>query len=330
MNYTKILNPILVLVVGLSLSITSFGGLAQEYIPNPRNPSMPVFGTIKGKVFTDENSNGIDDDATNIDYSGIFINVLKYPGTTYGQYSLLSSGNFEIAVLPDAEYKLEFSFPRGQTSTKKGTLEILNDSDINSDGKTDYLKVTSENRLINVNAGIIYKKNATLGNLVWKDNNKNGKQDEDEKGLGGVIISAYKSGTTYVIATTTSTTNGQYMFAFPEGTYDLKFSAPIGYSPTIKNNAFNNNDSNMDAMGMIKNITLFSGEVNNDYDAGFVFNEPIPTPAPDPKTEPKSSFITQVTELFDRYISAIKKRIPSDSKSALDSILNLIRRNSGI
>jgi serine-aspartate repeat-containing protein C/D/E len=328
MNYTKILNPILVLVIGLSLSITSFSSLSQEYIPNPQNPGMEKLGTIKGKVFIDENGNGIDDDAANIDYNGIFLNVLRFPGTTYAQFSLQSSGLFEFAVLP-GEYKLEFSFPGGETPTKKGQLSVLNDSDINPDGKTDYLTVTNESGIVFVNAGVVRNKIATIGNYVWNDSNRNGKQDENEKGLGGVVITTYRQGSTTTIATTITATNGNYSFSLPAGNYDFKFVAPKGYSPTIKNNAFNNNDSNIDAMGMIKNLGLFAGEVNNDYDAGFVFDEPLPPPIEQPKPEPKPTFKSMITSFFDRYVESIKKGIPVDTKQVLDSILNLIRRTFG-
>jgi SdrD B-like domain len=328
MNYTKILNPILVLVIGLSLSITSFSSLSQEYLPNIQNPSMENVVTIKGKVFTDENGNGIDDDAANIEYNRIFLNVLRFPGTTYAQFSLKSNGLFEFTVQP-GEYKLEFSFPGGETPTKKGQLSILNDSDINPDSKTDYLSVTNESEIILVNAGVVRNKIATIGDYVWNDSNRNGKQDENESGLSGVEITTYKQGSTTVIATAISSTNGAYSFSLPAGNYDFRFVAPNGYSPTIKNNAFNNNDSDIDAMGMIKNLGLFAGEVNNDYDAGFVFDEPIKPPVEQPKPEPKPTFKSMITSFFDKYVESIKKGIPVDTKQALDSILNLIRKTFG-
>ena len=50
-----------------------------------------------------------------------------------------------------------------------------------------------------------------IGNLVWIDDNKNGKQDPDELGVGGVDIDLYNDACVK-IATTTTDVNGYYVF----------------------------------------------------------------------------------------------------------------------
>jgi serine-aspartate repeat-containing protein C/D/E len=313
MNNTKIFTTVLVLVIGLSLSVTSFGSLAGEYVPNPQNPSAPEIGTIKGKVFTDVNGNGIDDDAGNVDYTKVFLNVLRKPGTTQAQFSIQASGVFEFAV-PYGEYKLEFSFNNGYVATKKGTLAILNDSDLNPDGKSDYVTISKDIRVVNIGAGIIKPiPNAVLGNYVWNDKNKNGRQDEDERGLQGVNINVIKYGTNTVIATTTSDKNGKYSFSLPAGNYDIVFETPKGFVVTRPNNSFNNDDSNVNSTtGIISNLGLFAGEVNNDYDAGYYELNP-----------PKPS-LNNIVQLFNDYIRAVRSGIVRNIEYARNAILEIL------
>ncbi|MCB9156376.1 MAG: DUF11 domain-containing protein, partial [Caldilineaceae bacterium] len=63
----------------------------------------------------------------------------------------------------------------------------------------------------------------TLGDVIWHDINNNGVQDANEPGIDGVLVNLYEvtgSGTSFVISTTTATTNtvsGFYQFAVPSG-----------------------------------------------------------------------------------------------------------------
>ncbi|WP_310590816.1 SdrD B-like domain-containing protein, partial [Arsenicibacter rosenii] len=49
-----------------------------------------------------------------------------------------------------------------------------------------------------------------IGNRVWLDDDKDGEQDACEKGLSGVAVSLYRSGT--LVARTTTDANGEYYF----------------------------------------------------------------------------------------------------------------------
>jgi serine-aspartate repeat-containing protein C/D/E len=260
------IKTILIMSVCVQLTLLSLNimVISQEN----KNTEVTQRSTIKGKIFVDSNKNGLDDDGiTNVDYTTIFLNVLQFPGYTFAQFQIKKDGMYELNVYP-GRYMLEFSFNNGYIPTIKGSLDTINDSDINMNGKSDYIDVTSENRIIIANAGII-NNNAILGDKVWNDKNQNAKQDDNELGIEGVNIKAYKANTIELIQERKTDKNGKYNFSLPAGNYDFKFETPKGYIITKSKSAFNNNDSDIDMMGEIKNLGLFAGEVNNDYDAGY-------------------------------------------------------------
>jgi serine-aspartate repeat-containing protein C/D/E len=271
-------------------------------------PEMPQLVAIKGVMFLDANRNGINDDLETRNFRGVFINVLRSPGATQAQYMIQDDGKYEFAVLPGTAYKLQFVLPKGTAATTKGTLANDNDSDINPDGQTDYIEVYPERMSpIIVNAGVVDQivvspKLATIGDYIWEDSNKNGAQDKNEKGIPGVFVNAYTAGTMNLIATTTSDSNGKYNFNIPANKYDFKFFPPKNFKPTSKNSAFNNNDSNIDNNNMITGLGLFAGEVNNDYDAGYVDNSPKPIKKFQSLIDRLQKFVDDTTEPFVRDI----------------------------
>jgi SdrD B-like domain len=271
-NIIKVITLCNILVISSLLCISS---LAVDM-----NPNMPILGTIKGTLFFDANKNGINDDPVTRSFAGVFMNVLRNPGTTQAQYMVQEDGKYEFAVLPGS-YKVQFVLPKGTIPTTKGTLDNLNDSDINPDWNSDYVEVTEAKRIVIVNAGVIDDiplppKPAIIGDYIWLDTNKNGKQDSSEKGIPGVVVNAYLANSKTVIATTSSDSKGYYSFKLPANTYDFRFYPPKNYTPTTKNTAFNNNDSNIDNSSTILGLSLFADEVNNDYDAGYIEQSPKP------------------------------------------------------
>ncbi|WP_176744747.1 SdrD B-like domain-containing protein, partial [Staphylococcus sp. HMSC065C09] len=71
-----------------------------------------------------------------------------------------------------------------------------------------------------------------LGDYVWEDTNKDGIQDSDEKGIAGVTVTL-KDSDGNTIGTTTTDESGKYQFTDLEnGTYEVSFTTPEGYTPT--------------------------------------------------------------------------------------------------
>ncbi|MEB7367662.1 SdrD B-like domain-containing protein, partial [Staphylococcus borealis] len=104
----------------------------------------------------------------------------------------------------------------------------------------------------------------SLGDYVWEDTNRDGIQDSEEKGIQDVTVTL-KDGNGNVIGTTTTDENGKYQFNDLEnGSYEVSFTTPEGYTPTKSNTGDNDaNDSDgLTTVGIIKdedNWTLDSG-----------------------------------------------------------------------
>lgn len=95
-------------------------------------------------------------------------------------------------------------------------------------------------------AGIVetVEPKGTIGDFVWYDKNRNGIQDEDEVGIGGieVVLEMNESGTLSnesgwgVYGSTTTNSNGYYRFYdLPSGYYRVRFKIPEEYYITLYN-----------------------------------------------------------------------------------------------
>lgn len=119
-------------------------------------------------------------------------------------------------------------------------LDTANDTN----GKIDYRLDTNEkiytwSNSYSVTAGSSTAngdlKKYALGDYVWEDTNKDGKQDADEKGIQGVYVILKDANGKELDRTTTDAT-GKYQFNnLTNGTYTVEFSTPEGYTPTTAN-----------------------------------------------------------------------------------------------
>ena len=111
-----------------------------------------------------------------------------------------------------------------------------------------------------------------IGNFVWNDLNGNGLQDVGEPGLAGSVVTLTNAaGTT--LGTVTTTATGAYSFTnLAPGTYNVSFTTPAGYLPTLVNQGADDNVDSDPINGTVANIVLAAGQTNNTVDAGFVNN----------------------------------------------------------
>jgi len=108
-----------------------------------------------------------------------------------------------------------------------------------------------------------------LGNFVWHDQNGDGIQNPNEKGVGGVCIRLYDEQGEF-IEETSSDSNGYYGFSVETGnSYQVEFLLPKEMSFSPENIGNENSDSDADpASGMTSMITI---EGNNLHiDAGLI------------------------------------------------------------
>ncbi|MBE7434947.1 MAG: DUF3048 C-terminal domain-containing protein [Anaerolineales bacterium] len=84
-----------------------------------------------------------------------------------------------------------------------------------------------------------------LGNRIWLDENRNGKQEDYEKGVGGVCVDLLDSSGN-LIQQTSSDSNGYYGFNVQPGIYFVEFRIPPRLEFTQKNVGDENEDSDAD------------------------------------------------------------------------------------
>ena len=122
-----------------------------------------------------------------------------------------------------------------------------------------------------IEPSIIVENNATMGDLVWYDINRNGIQDNSEQGVKNITVVLFdKNGS--VVDRTLTDSNGIYQLEAPKGTYTIGFSnLPAHYSFTSQNMGSNDTkDSDVDSSGRTKEFTIDSNMSSLTYDAGIV------------------------------------------------------------
>jgi hypothetical protein len=121
-----------------------------------------------------------------------------------------------------------------------------------------------------------------LGNQVWLDENKNGRQEPYEPGVGGICVNLYDG--SELIESTTTDTNGYYGFNVESGTYSIEFILPDWLEFTSQNVGDENGDS--DADPLTRRISAQIESANFHLDVGLIPSEiPIPTSGEMPKAE---------------------------------------------
>ncbi|MEW6196070.1 MAG: SdrD B-like domain-containing protein [Bacteroidota bacterium] len=111
---------------------------------------------------------------------------------------------------------------------------------------------------------------ASLGDKVWFDTDKDGKQDSGENGVSNITVKLYDC-LDNLIATTTTDVNGNYLFSnLNPGDYYVMFILPSGYVFTTKDAGSDDaKDSDADtSTGKTICTTLTAGENDLTWDAG--------------------------------------------------------------
>lgn len=117
---------------------------------------------------------------------------------------------------------------------------------------------------------------SSVGNFVWDDYDRDGKQDTGERGIAGVEVFLYNA-TNQFLHTVRTDATGYYTFSGlntePAGkVYQIIFKLLPGYLFATRNTNISdaeNSDAD-EATGKTNLFTLLPGQINNNMDAGFV------------------------------------------------------------
>ncbi|MGE5438485.1 MAG: SdrD B-like domain-containing protein [Bacteroidota bacterium] len=184
------------------------------------------------------------------------------------------NGKYMFANIMPGYYFLEIVVPCNFTITKPDQAEDFKDSDIIPSLKhTACIKVNPGETNLTVDAGLYPTPPATIGDLVWIDANKNGIQDNGEKGLCNVTVELYMCGVSAPVAAAKTDSDGKYLFknVIPNTSYSVKFCLPKGYTFTSLDQGGNDNfDSDVCPKnnGMTKFYDILPDEVNLSIDCG--------------------------------------------------------------
>nr|WP_280955288.1 SdrD B-like domain-containing protein [Staphylococcus coagulans] len=156
-----------------------------------------------------------------------------------------------------------------------------------SNGRLAFVEIVDKDDLT-VGFGLIKNTNEAektykIGDFVWEDINKNGKQDVGEPGIAGVTVIILNDKEEEVGRTVTDA-QGHYVFNhIKNGRYSVLFETPKGYEPTIDRapNVTQDLDSNY-----ISSVVDIKDGDNLTIDSGFFRTHPAP-PAPEEPKKPE-------------------------------------------
>ncbi|WP_461205086.1 SdrD B-like domain-containing protein [Clostridium sp. DL1XJH146] len=271
-------------------------------------------------VWEDMNKNGIQEDGEP-GINGILVNLydadtgdlLGYTRT--GESYNGEDGYYDFPNLENGNYDVEFIFPNDYKITLNDVAEAGDDKDSDIDDESGYettnysdngtdnsyvvrvsdVTINNANRL-DIDAGLY--KAAQVGNFVWNDYDRDGKQDNNsnETGINGVIVNLLKlneAGDAYIQVATTTTANvdgkdGYYLFGdLDPGSYKVQVENPSdNYKFSKPDQGTDVNDSDTDDPAITTDTTgtisptstsdaffLESGEYNPNLDFGMYLGQ---------------------------------------------------------
>ena len=187
-----------------------------------------------------------------------------------------ASGLYTFSNLfPGVSYYVHFDLPSGyhySNPINSGDPDPMYANDSNPDvvtGDTPIIILSSGEHNPTIDAGLW--RGAGLGDYVWFDLDRDGAQDADEPGVGGVTVTLYENGVMSTVMQTAA--NGGYSFGglTPGVPYSVEFTLPNGYffTEALVPSAGVISDSNASPLdGSTQPITLASNEYNPTIDAG--------------------------------------------------------------
>jgi SdrD B-like domain/Secretion system C-terminal sorting domain len=276
-NGDGIQNPGEAGIANVILELTNADGSAVDSDPS----TAGIQATL---VTTDANGNWIISSAAGTDATGANYGVALLPNTNYVvKLATAGTGNDWD---PTANGGAGGPRTGGQlvglqlTTTNKignGALD-LSDNDASLVSSIPQITFTTGNYGENNHTlDIGFKPLASLGDKVWRDDDKDGVQDAGEPGVAGVTVTLYNS-TGGVVATTVTDAYGNYLFDnLTPADYSVGFTPPANYTFATSTGTSEADATNSDVnatTGRTTTVTLSAGENQRNIDAGLIFSQP--------------------------------------------------------
>ncbi|EZU34917.1 serine-aspartate repeat-containing protein C, partial [Staphylococcus aureus 19571] len=178
-------------------------------------------------VWEDTNKDG-KQDANEKGIKGVYVILKDSNGKELDRTTTDENGKYQFTGLGNGTYSVEFSTPAGYTPT---TANAGTDDAVDSDGLTTTGVIKDADNMT-LDSGFYKTPKYSLGDYVWYDSNKDGKQDSTEKGIKGVKVTLQNE-KGEVICTTETDENGKYRFDnLDSGKYKVIFEKPAGLTQT--------------------------------------------------------------------------------------------------
>ncbi|MFO7447821.1 MAG: SdrD B-like domain-containing protein [Ignavibacteriaceae bacterium] len=200
--------------------------------------SLPEYGSLGDKVWIDTNKNGIQDSGEP-GLKEVTVELYTCEGQWLGWTLTDNNGNYLFDSLQAGSYFVKFYLidnnANYQFTIKDAGSDNAKDSDADTSGKTICIDLEAGENDLTWDAGVIEKapELCAIGNKVWNDINKDGKQDNSEPGVPGVTLKLYTCANE-LVATQSTDSEGNYLFTdVAAGDYYLKVSVPTGWGLTL-------------------------------------------------------------------------------------------------
>ncbi|SHI01227.1 conserved repeat domain-containing protein/fimbrial isopeptide formation D2 domain-containing protein [Clostridium collagenovorans DSM 3089] len=237
-----------------------------------------ILGSIGDFTWIDLNGNGLyDPDEPGI--NGMKVELYSETGklidtTVTADDATGKAGYYLFNNLVEGIYQAKFIPSRDYVLTSQHSMESNGSKPDPTTGLTSFITLSKDQKISDINAGVVPNTKSSIGDFVWEDLNKNGIYDDGEPGVNGVTVELYSS--TGVLLATTTTANyagnpGYYSFNELEPKdYKVKFIPMSGFELTVQK-AIEPNGSRPDpTTGFTNIISLGAHEDKTDINAGIV------------------------------------------------------------
>ena len=209
--------------------------------------------------------------------SGVTVRLFDSSDTEVASTVTDAEGAYAFTGLRPGVYHVEVDIPDGFAASPQDFVvspddeidDELFDSDIDDEGVMDPTALVSAEDDPRWDAGL--HRAASIGDLVWEDQDGDGIQDGDEAGIAGVTVHLFDADGIAVGSTVTDGAGGFTFVDLAAGVYHLRVDIPEGYGTSPQDAGGDDAvDSDIDDAGVMAPTNLDPDEHDARWDAGLV------------------------------------------------------------